>query len=287
MMKRGVVIAIRVLMLQLIAVSAICCSDRLNGRKIQSYDLRFELATSPNTKSQEGSELPAVWTFESKTGEPVLEAMPLHSDDGLWRPAEPYSWKENCPLDFYAASPLGYASFDREKGICFNSYDSSLDYDLLYAEPVLEKKAEKTMGFVSLTFKRPVSLMRIYIKQELLDPSGILIKSLTVDGLKHKGSFVSLPQPRWSLEGEAESLVLWSGELESPVEQVELCESYVLPQNARLDFTLLCDVWPGVSSLREQELSGTIYLNMAPGKLYELYLTVTEYLTLKVDKDSL
>lgn len=286
-MKRGVVIAIRGLILQLIAVSVICCTDSQGGKKIQSYDLRFELATSPNTKSQEGSELPAVWAFESKTGEPVLEAMPLQYDAGLWRPAEPYSWKENYPLDFYVASPLGYASFDRKKGICFDSYDTAMGYDLLYTDPVLNREAEQTMGFVSLTFKRPVSLIRIYIKQELLAPSGILIKSLTVDGLKHKGSFVSLPQPRWSLEGEAEPLELWSGELESPGEQVELCESYVLPQNARLDFTLLCDIWTGVSSLREQKLSGTIYLNMAPGKLYELYLAVTEYLTLKVDKDSL
>lgn len=286
-MKRGVVIAIRGLILQLIAVSVICCTDSQGGKKIQSYDLRFELATSPNTKSQEDSELPAVWAFESKTGEPVIESMPLQYDAGLWRPAEPYSWKENYPLDFYVASPLGYASFDRKKGICFDSYDTAMGYDLLYTDPVLNREAEQTMGFVSLTFKRPVSLIRIYIKQELLAPSGILIKSLTVDGLKHKGSFVSLPQPRWSLEGEAEPLELWSGELESPGEQVELCESYVLPQNARLDFTLLCDIWTGVSSLREQKLSGTIYLNMAPGKLYELYLAVTEYLTLKVDKDSL
>ena len=67
-MKRGVVIAIRVLILQLIAVSVICCTDSQGGKKIQSYDLRFELATSPNTKSQEDSELPAVWAFESKTG---------------------------------------------------------------------------------------------------------------------------------------------------------------------------------------------------------------------------
>ena len=76
-MKRGMAIAIRVLMLQLIAVSVICCTDSQGGRKIQSYDLRFELTTSPNTKSQEGSELPAVWAFESKTGEPVIESMPL------------------------------------------------------------------------------------------------------------------------------------------------------------------------------------------------------------------
>ena len=141
-MKRGVVIAIRVLILQLIAVSVICCTDSQGGKKIQSYDLRFELATSPNTKSQEDSELPAVWAFESKTGEPVIESMPLLNNSGIWHPAEPYSWKENYPLDFYAASPLGYASFDREKGICFDSYDTAMGYDLLYTDPVLNREAE-------------------------------------------------------------------------------------------------------------------------------------------------
>lgn len=286
-MKRGMAIAIRVLMLQLIAVSVICCTDSLGGRKVQSYDLRFELATSPNTKSQEGSELPAVWALESKTGQPVIEAMPLQYDAGLWRPVESYSWKANYPLDFYAASPLAYASFDSEKGICFESYDTAMGYELLYTEPVLEREAGQTLGLVSLTFQRPMSLLRIYIKQELLSNSGILIKSLTVDGLKHKGSFNSLPWPRWSLEGEAEPFLLWSGELAGPTMLEELCESYVLPQSAQLDFTLLCDVWTGVSSLKEQELCGTVYLNMVPGKLYELYLTVTEYLTLKVDKNSL
>ena len=286
-MKRGMAIAIRVLMLQLIAVSVICCTDSLGGRKIQSYDLRFELATSPNTKSQEGSELPAVWVLESKTGQPVIEAMPLQYDAGLWRPVESYSWKANYPLDFYAASPLAYASFDSEKGICFESYDTAMGYELLYTEPVLEREAGQTLGLVSLTFQRPMSLLRIYIKQELLSSSGILIKSLTVDGLKHKGSFSSLPQPLWTLEGEAEPYELWIGALESPASQVDLCESYVLPQSAQLDFTLLCDVWTGVSSLKEQELSGTVYLNMTPGKLYELYLTVTEFLTLKVEKNSL
>ena len=286
-MKRGVIIAIRVLMLQLIAVSVICCTDSQGGKKIQSYDLRFELATSPNTKSREGSELPAVWAFESKTGEPVIESMPLLDDSGIWHPAEPYSWKANYPLDFYAASPLAYASFDSEKGICFESYDTAMDYELLYSEPVLEREAGQTLGLVSLTFQRPMSLLRIYIKQELLSSSGILIKSLTVDGLKHKGSFNSLPQPLWTLEGEAEPYELWVGELESPASQVDLCESYVLPQSARLDFTLLCDVWTGVSSLKDQELSGSVYLKMSPGKLYELYLTVTEFLTLKVEKNSL
>ena len=132
-----------------------------------------------------------------------------------------------------------------------------------------------------------MSLLRIYIKQELLSSSGILIKSLTVDGLKHKGSFSSLPQPLWTLEGEAEPHELWNGELESPANQVDLCESYVLPQSVQLDFTLLCDVWTGVSSLQDQELSGSVYLKMSPGKLYELYLTVTEFLTLKVEKNSL
>ena len=286
-MKRGVVIAIRGLILQLFAVSVICCTDSQGGRKIQSYDLRFELATSPNTKSQEGSELPAVWALESKTGQPVIEAMPLQYDAGLWRPVESYSWKANYPLDFYAASPLAYASFDSEKGICFESYDTAMGYELLYTEPVLEREAGQTLGLVSLTFQRPMSLLRIYIKQELLASSGILIKSLTVDGLKHKGSFNSLPQPLWTLEGEAEPYELWSGELESPASQVDLCESYVLPQSARLDFTLLCDVWTGVSSLKDQELSGSVYLKMSPGKLYELYLTVTEFLTLKVEKNSL
>ena len=286
-MKRGVVIAIRGLILQLFAVSVICCTDSQGGRKIQSYDLRFELATSPNTKSQEGSELPAVWALESQTGQPVIEAMPLQYDAGLWRPVESYSWKANYPLDFYAASPLAYASFDSEKGICFESYDTAMGYELLYTEPVLEREAGQTLGLVSLTFQRPMSLLRIYIKQELLASSGILIKSLTVDGLKHKGSFNSLPQPLWTLEGEAEPYELWVGELESPASQVGLCESYVLPQSARLDFTLLCDVWTGVSSLKDQELSGSVYLKMSPGKLYELYLTVTEFLTLKVEKNSL
>ena len=186
-------IAIRVLMLQLIAVSVICCTDSLGGRKTQSYDLRFELATSPNTKSQEESELPAVWALESKTGQPVIEAMPLQYDAGLWRPVESYSWKANYPLDFYAASPLAYASFDSEKGICFESYDTAMGYELLYTEPVLNREAEQTMGFVSLTFKRPLSLLRIYLKQELQSSSGILIKKLTLDGLRHKGSFISLP----------------------------------------------------------------------------------------------
>ena len=286
-MKRGVVIAIRGLILQLFAVSVICCTDSQGGRKIQSYDLRFELATSPNTKSQEGSELPAVWALESQTGQPVIEAMPLQYDAGLWRPVESYSWKANYPLDFYAASPLAYASFDSEKGICFESYDTAMGYELLYTEPVLEREAGQTLGLVSLTFQRPMSLLRIYIKQELQSSSGILIKKLTLDGLGHKGSFNSLPQPLWTLEGEAEPYELWVGELESPASQVDLCESYVLPQSARLDFTLLCDVWTGVSSLKDQELSGSVYLKMSPGKLYELYLTVTEFLTLKVEKNSL
>ena len=286
-MKRGVVIAIRVLILQLIAVSVICCTDSQRGRKLQSYDLRFELATSPNTKSQEGSELPAVWALESRTGQPVIEAMPLQYDAGLWRPIESYSWKANYPLDFYAASPLAYASFDSEKGICFESYDTAMGYELLYTEPVLNRKAEQTMGFVSLTFKRPLSLLRIYLKQELQSSSGIRIKKLTLNGLGHKGSFSSLPQPLWTLEGEAEPYELWIGELESPASQVDLCESYVLPQSAQLDFTLLCDVWTGISTLQDQELSGSVYLKMSPGKLYELYLTVTEFLTLKVEKNSL
>lgn len=285
-MRKVNVIAFRMLMLLFFAASAVCCTEDLRDKKVQSFDLCFEVFTSPNTKAQTGEDNSyAVWAYDSNTRESILESMPLQRNNGLWYPVAQYDWKEGLALDFYAASPMGYARFDSEKGVCFDSYDISLGYDLLYVEPVLGWKAEQTMGLVSLTFKRAMSLVRVYLKEELPSSSVLLVKNLSVDGLKHKGSFCSLPEPHWTMEGESAPLLLWEGQLDSFEEQVPLCESYVLPQSVKLDFSLLCDVRTGISLLDNQTLSASTEMVMRPGKLYELYLTVTEHLTLKIERN--
>ncbi|MGM9792428.1 MAG: fimbrillin family protein [Candidatus Cryptobacteroides sp.] len=285
-MRRENVIAFRMLMLLIFAASAVCCTKDQRGKKVQSFDLCFDVFTSPNTKAQTGEDNSyAVWAYDSNSGESILESMPLQRKNGLWYPVAQYDWKEGLALDFYAASPMGYARFDSEKGVCFDSYDTSLGYDLLYVEPVLGWKAEQTMGLVSLTFKRAMSLVRIYLKEELPSSSSLFVKELSVDGLKHNGSFSSLPEPHWTMEGESAPLLLWEGQLDCPSEQTALCESYVLPQTAELDFTLLCDVRTSDSVLDNQKLSAKANIIMRPGKLYELYLTVTEHLTLKIERN--
>ena len=284
-MRKVNVIAFRMLMLLFFAASALCCTEDLRDKKVQSFDLCFEVITSPNTKAQSADGNYAVWAYDSDSGAAIIESMPLQNKDGIWYPVAPYIWQEGHPLDFYAASPQGFARFDFDNGVCFDSYDSSMGYDLLYIEPIYAWRAEQTMGLVSLSFKRAMSLVRVYLREELSSSSVLLVKNLSVDGLKHKGSFCSLPEPHWTMEGESAPLLLWEGQLDSFDEQVPLCESYVLPQSVKLDFSLLCDVRTGISLLDNQTLSASTEMIMRPGKLYELYLTVTEHLTLKIERN--
>ena len=256
-------------------------SDAVSGT---FYDLRFELARTPNTKLADAGDSYCVWAYDSSTRNPELEQAALVRQSVLWYPEQGYRWNAVKALDFYAASPCDLARLDPDSGICFESFSLPDAPDLLYIDPILNLRNIYSLGVVSLEFKSALSLLRVQVQSRCADGTRIEVKKLIVDGLALEGSFHSLPWAEWKVKGERGALTSFDGSHQVSEENAVLCEQRVIPQTAQMNFKLVCDFDIDGVLLRDQELSSSYMLSMRPGKLYELSLCVYENFSMKIEK---
>ena len=248
------------------------------------YDLRFEVVCAPNTKGGDSLEDYGVWAYDSKSRGAELEGATLVKQGSFWIPEQEYKWELTKSLDIYAAAPLSRASFNAESGVGFGHFTLGESQDLLYTEPLLNRVSVNTLGVVSLDFKSALSLVRFNVVSRCDQTTQITVKSLKINGTVQGGSFNSLPSPKWIPEGESAPLLCFEGSEAVPAEGCLLCEQRLIPQSSNLSLELVCDFLKSGILVRDQVLSATIFLNLRPGKLYELNLGVFDNYGLKIEK---
>ena len=255
-MKR---IATHILMIVAAGILSIgCASNHLNEVKLPR-EFHFKVAVNPCTKAVQEDDIlmhPAdvpfgVWSFEQGGFLYLDNEKVICAGEDNWVPLVNRIWDADVDeMNFLAYSPYGRACYDKERGICFQSYDIEEDYDLMYSHPLLHQKKDSSQEIIHISLDRALALVKLRIRVAVPDYVRIVVKNVCIDGIMGKGDFHSLPQV------------------------------------SDLRVNLLCDIISGEYVLRDQVLSQDFYVSWKPGRISSYIVKIDGNLDIAVDKDN-
>ena len=155
---------------------------------------------------------------DTLSGTPVMDTLWALEEDVLWP-------SKDKRVTFYAYSP-----YEEE---CTMSYDKGVEWstdvlerqtDLLYSHLQVDRKGNVNGNVAHLCFSHALCQLTFKVKNRVdntgaLDPLNrpdkITIKKITIDGVKHKGTFRSLPSPEWILHEDEAPLPVFEGRFQT------------------------------------------------------------------------
>ena len=145
--------------------------------------------------------------------------MPSHRtvSDVLWvidsQPVWP-DWDES--LTFMAFSPYcAECGCDCTKGVTYGTDIMQDQTDLLYTAPMADRQKLRDGWVVPLHFEHALCEISFRVKNRVADNESIKVRSISLDGVRHKGSFASLASPQWTLDESKTGLDIFEGEFET------------------------------------------------------------------------
>lgn len=154
--------------------------------------------------------------------------------DTLWSFDEQILWPtifEN--LTFMAFSPYSdKCDCSVDEGVTFSINTQKEQVDMLYTMPNADKHKINNGWVVPIMFEHALCRVDFRVKHRVLDTETIILKSISIDNLCHKGRFASLSTPQWQLDKEQAELNFFSGAQEIG-KQPEAIDNYmmVIPQS--------------------------------------------------------
>ena len=291
-MKR---IATHILMIVAAGILSIgCASNHLNEISLPR-EFHFKVAVNPCTKAVQEDDIlmhPAdvpfgVWSLEEGGSIYLDNEKVICAGEDNWVPLVNRIWDADVDeMNFLAYSPYGRACYDKECGICFQSYDIEEDYDLMYSHPLLHQKKDSSQEIIHISLDRALALVKLRVRVAVPDYVRIVVKNVCIDGIMGKGDFHSLPEPEWSNLSDGRSICFFEGHEELSGDIMLACEDlYMLPQVSDLRVNLLCDIISGEYVLRDQVLSQDFYVSWKPGRISSYIVKIDGNLDIAVDKD--
>ena len=142
--------------------------------------------------------------------------------DSLWTFAEEVLWPgKNEVVSFAAYSPYqAGCAISEDKGVQWSTDVLEDQTDLLYSHKDVDRRDNVDANVVHLSFSHALCQIGFRVKNRVdntgaLDalnrPDKITIKKITIDGVKHKGSFRSLPSAEWTLQEDKAALPIFEG----------------------------------------------------------------------------
>lgn len=142
--------------------------------------------------------------------------------DTLWAFDEMVMWpSKNQVLTVTAYSPYDEdCEISRENGVQWSTDILEEQVDLLYAHKEKNRLGNVNNNILHLPFNHALCRLNFRVKNRVdntgaLDalnrPDKITIKKITIDGVKHKGAFCSLPSPTWTLDDDVQPLEIFDG----------------------------------------------------------------------------
>lgn len=180
-----------------------------------AVELSFSPAINVSTRSVEGvypaDEPFTVWAFalpgdkrwdnNAADAAPLAEGSSVEFNGEEWVPVPAVEWPRENNLTCFAVAPGGIASgFSLMDGITIEDFDATSGIQPMFAGPIADCTAYNTQGCIVLPFVHALSKVEFCVRS--VSDSTIIVKSLTVDGVKYKGCFASLPFPRWEPDDE-------------------------------------------------------------------------------------
>lgn len=180
-----------------------------------AMELSFNPAINASTRAVEGvypvDEPFLVWVFALSGGkrwddsatnaEPLATGCSVEFNGERWVPVPALECQATSSLTCFAIAPQGIASdFSLEKGVTIKDFDVTSGILPLFAGPIADYNVYNTQGCIALPFVHALSKVEFCVRS--VSDSTIIVKSLTLDNVKYKGSFESLPTPHWSAGDE-------------------------------------------------------------------------------------
>lgn len=142
--------------------------------------------------------------------------------DVLWAFGQNVMWpSKNQPLSFSAYSPCDeQCAVSQDKGVQWSTDVLQEQVDLLYSHVEVDRRGNVDGNVVHLPFSHALCQLRFRVKNRVdntgaLDPLNrpdkITVNKITIDGVKHSGSFCSLPSPQWTLDDDKAPLPVFEG----------------------------------------------------------------------------
>ena len=143
-------------------------------------------------------------------------------NETLWAFEEEVMWpNKNQPLSVTAFTPCEEeCEVSLEKGVQWSTDVLQEQVDLLYVHKEKSRLGNVNNNILNLPFKHALSRVSFRVKNRvdnigahdvLSRPHKITVTNIIIDGVKHKGSFCSLPSPTWNLDDEMQALEIFDG----------------------------------------------------------------------------
>ena len=142
--------------------------------------------------------------------------------DTLWAFDKEVMWPDkNSVLTVTAFAPCEEeCEVSLEKGVQWSTDVLQEQVDLLYVHKDKNRSGNLNNNILHLPFKHALSRVSFRVKNRvdnigahdvLSRPHKITVTNIIIDGVKHKGSFCSLPSPTWNLDDEMQALEIFDG----------------------------------------------------------------------------
>lgn len=191
------------------------CTEEERG-VAPAVELSFSPAINASTRSVEGvypaDEPFEVWAFalpegkhwntDAATAATLAAGCSVEFNGEEWVPVPAVEWPRGNSLTCFAVAPKGIASgFSLRDGVMIEDFDATSGIHPMFAGPIADCTAYNTQGCIALPFVHALSKVEFCVRS--VSDSTIIVKSLTLDNVKHRGCFTSLPIPHWEPDDEA------------------------------------------------------------------------------------
>jgi hypothetical protein len=146
--------------------------------------------------------------------------------DTLWAFDEMVMW----PTKKQVLTVTAYSPYDedcevsRENGVQWSTDVLEEQVDLLYAHKERNRMGNVNNNIFHLPFNHALSRVSFRVKNRvdntgahdvLNRPHKITVTNIIIEGVKHKGSFCSLPEPTWTLDEDMQRLEIFDGSFQT------------------------------------------------------------------------
>ena len=133
--------------------------------------------------------------------------------DNLWSVADHIRWPDaGTTLTFIGYSPVSArCECTSADGVVYMTDALTEQTDFLYTQPCLDREKSQNGGVVPLIFEHAMCRIDLRAVRRVADDEKITVKRISFDDVLHKGTFTSLPSPKWTLDDSYKEIVLFEG----------------------------------------------------------------------------
>lgn len=221
------------------------------------------------------------WSTGSENAEPFLDREKLLRDGVFWYPESKPDW----PPYQYNLACIGFAPFDavtqcdNSQGVVFDDVDTSTDPgDLRYTLPQANLSKNRNGGVVTLPMIPALCEVGFRVRGvSEYETARIFVRSISLENVKLKGSFHSLPNPSWELKDVTGAINFFEGDWPVGYSPQVIGETRrIIPQDLDASLRIAYDVVaPSQDRIPEEVFGLEIKRSLSAGHQYTFTLAVS------------